>query len=183
MVFVAAVMHFPGHVEYRMAGVLALFRLLSCVSMGREQPSLEVLRALLLQRDRLKSNRPMSYREPLPHGCPPDAAKEINEPLLVFRLVKTNPATDDDFKSQQAQYPTRQFDGVSECQARGLSVYTDQEDAERQLKLARFRGYYLCGVRLEAGAGSIQKTGNRSHHTWWPLAEFDILARCNVERS
>ena len=34
---------------------------------------------------------------------------------------------------------------------------------------------------LESGAGSMQQTGRPSHHTWWPLAEFDILGRCAVE--
>lgn len=123
----------------------------------------------------------MSYREPLPKGCPPEAAEEISEPQRVFRLVRTSPPTERDFRSQRAEKPTQQFPGISECRARGLSVYTRQEDGSRALKLPSLRGRLLCSVQLSAGAGRIQQTGKRSHHTWWPLARFDILNRCAVE--
>ena len=42
---------------------------------------------------------PMTYREPLPEGCPPDDAEEITTPRIVYRLVRSNPPTDDDFRS------------------------------------------------------------------------------------
>ena len=44
----------------------------------------------------------MTYREPLPHDCPPDEADEIISLRLVYRLVRTIPATKDDFHSQRA---------------------------------------------------------------------------------
>ena len=125
----------------------------------------------------------MSYREPLPQGCPPDAAVEISTAWRVFRLVRTNPPTDSDFRSQRAEKPSRRFRNVTECQARGLSVFTARKDAARALKLPSQRGRLLCRVQLEAGAGHIQQTNRPSHHTWWPLAEFDILARCAMEPS
>ena len=125
----------------------------------------------------------MSYREPLPPECPPDVAEEITTAWRVFRLVQANPPTDSDFRSQRAEKPFRRFHGVTECQARGLSVFALQKDAERALRLPNLRGRRLCSVRLEAGAGRIQQTGRPSHHTWWPLAEFDILARCAMEMS
>jgi hypothetical protein len=122
----------------------------------------------------------MSYREPLPEGCPPDAAEEIAAPREVFRLVRGNPPTLDDFKSQRAEKPDAVFQ-VSECQARGLSVFVERRDSERALKLPTLRGRLICRLRLEAGAGRIQQTGRPSHHTWWPLAAFDILAHCGAE--
>ena len=125
----------------------------------------------------------MKYREPMPDGCPPNDAEEIATAWGVIRLVRTNPPTDDDFRSQRAEKPSHQFRGVTECQARGLSVYAARQDAERALKLPSLRGRLLCGVRLEAGAGHIQQTSRPSHHTWWPLADFDILARCAMEPS
>ena len=125
----------------------------------------------------------MRYREPLPRGCPPEAAEEISTMWWVFRLVRTNPPTDRDFRSQRAERPTRQFHGVTECRARGLSVSTVRHDAERALKLPNLRGRLLCSVQLEPGAGHIQQTFRPSHHTWWPLAEFNILARCAMEPS
>lgn len=122
----------------------------------------------------------MSYREPLPEGCPPEAATEITEPLEVFRLVRTTPATVDDFRSQRAEKPTAVF-STPECQTYGLSVFCERSDSERALKLPTLRGRFVCRLRLESGAGSIQQTGRRSHHTWWPLAAFDILAHCGVD--
>ena len=123
----------------------------------------------------------MSYRELLPEQCPPEAAEEITTPREVFRLVRNNSPTLDDFKSQRAEKPDAIFN-VTECQARGLSVFTEHRDSERALKLPRLRGCLICQLQLEAGAGRIQQTGRPSHHTWWPLAEFDILAHCGVER-
>lgn len=75
----------------------------------------------------------------------------------------------------------RTFHGVTECQARGLSVHTDRRDSENARKLPRLRERLLCRVRLDAGAGCIQQTGQGSHHTWWPLAGYGILARCDVD--
>ena len=121
------------------------------------------------------------YRESLPPGCPPDAAQEITASAAVFRLVRTDPATADDFRSQRAEKPFHQFREVTECHVRGLSVFSRREDSQRALKLPALRGRLVCRVQLESGAGSIQQTGRRSHHTWWPLAGFDILSRCAVE--
>jgi hypothetical protein len=79
------------------------------------------------------------FREPLPHGCPPDEAEEITAEREVFRLVRGDPATWNDFQSQRAQKPDAVF-AVSECQARGLSVFADRRDSERALKLPALRG-------------------------------------------
>lgn len=122
----------------------------------------------------------MSYRETLPEGCPPDAGEEIAVSREVFRLVRGNPPTLEDFKSQRAEKPNAVFK-VSECQSRGLSVFTERRDSERALKLPTLRGRSICRLRLGSGAGRIQKTGQPSHHTWWPLVEFDILAHCGFE--
>ena len=125
----------------------------------------------------------MRYREPLPQGCPPDAAEEVSTMWRVFRLVRTNSPTDIDFRSQRAEKPSYRFCGVTECQVRGLSVFAARQDAERALRLPKLRRCLLCRVQLEAGAGHIQQTGRPSYHTWWPLAEFNILARCAMETS
>ena len=121
----------------------------------------------------------MSYLEPLPEGCPPDGAEEIVESRLVFRLVRYNPPSVCDFRSQRAEKPHARFN-VSECIARGLSVRTKSDDAERLLKLPNLRGRYVCKVALDRGAGRIQQTGEPSHHTWWPFETYDILGNCLV---
>lgn len=125
----------------------------------------------------------MSYREPLPEGCPPIDATEITDERVVFRLVASNPPTNSDFRSQRAERPAAVFPpGISECLARGLSVHTERNDSEKLRLLPRFRRRALvCRVRIKAGAGRIQQTFQPSHQTWWPLASFDILAECEIQ--
>lgn len=123
----------------------------------------------------------MKYREPMPEGCPPDVAEEIVEVQHVFRLVLSSPPTEADFQSQRAEKPDRNFVDVNECQASGLSVFVRRYDAERLLKMPKMRGRKVCRVLLNTGAGYIQKTGKSSHHTWWPFADYNILAQCDVE--
>lgn len=123
----------------------------------------------------------MTYRETLPEGCPPDEADEITAPRTVFRLVRTNPPTDDDFMSHRAKDPQKEFRNMSECQALGLSVALDRRSLERKLTQRNMRGMVVCRVELDRGAGFIQQTGRRAHYTWWPLAAFDILANSTVQ--
>ena len=122
------------------------------------------------------------FREPLPKGCPPWEAREITTQQTVFRLVRTDPPTDSDFRSQRAENPNNPFRGVSECRARGLSVYSNIRHAENRLKTPRFRGSLICEVKLDRGAGYISKTGYRAHFTWWPFASFPIVTKCQVVR-
>jgi hypothetical protein len=125
----------------------------------------------------------MPYREELPDQCPPEAAEEITAEREVFRVVKSDPPTDGDFLSQRAMRPGAVFQGVPECLACGLSVFGERGDGEKALKLPGLRGGMLATVRLTAGAGRIQQTFRTSHHTWWPFAEFDILAHCGKEEA
>lgn len=122
----------------------------------------------------------MLYREPLPEDCPPDDADEIRSPRVVYRLVRNNPPTNDDFRSQRAELPERIFRDVTECQARGLSVFVNLNTAVHLSARGRLQGMTVCEVTLAAGAGHIQPTGRRSHHTWWPLADYDILVNCQI---
>lgn len=123
----------------------------------------------------------MKYREEMPEGCPPPGAEQVNSDRDVFRLVRQSPPSQDDFRSQRAENPQRIFSSMTECQARGLSVFADRGDCEKARKLPALRGRLICRVRLVTGAGKLLKTSGRSHHTWWPLAEYDILLHCQVE--
>ena len=125
----------------------------------------------------------MTYREPLPDDCPPEEADEITQERIFYRLVRTDPPTNNDFRSQRYERPNAVFHSVpgGECQARGLSVFLRRRDAERQLLKGRLCGMLLCAVTLNQGAGRIHRWHRRgSHYTWWPRAEFDILVNCEV---
>ncbi len=119
------------------------------------------------------------YREPLPDNCPPPAAWEIDETCAVYRFVAAETPTEADFRSQRAKLPEARF-RVTECQARGLSVFLNPDDAKSLAQRNGLTGVRLCQVTLGKGAGRILKTGRASHYTWWPLAAFDILANCEV---
>lgn len=121
------------------------------------------------------------YREALPDNCPPAMAEEVSEARVVYRLVRSNPPTTDDFRSQREEKPDTVFSNVDECLARGLSVYACRSDCDKPKKLPRFRKCFVCKVDLDIGAGRIQQTWQPSHHTWWPLADFDILQYCSME--
>ena len=122
----------------------------------------------------------MSYCEPLPDDCPPAQAEEVTAERVVYRLVSANPARMEDFRSQRAERPGAVFRGVPECLACGLSVHAEYADSEKMRKLPRFKNRLVCRVHLGNGAGRIQQTFQPSHHTWWPLAAFDILGHCEV---
>lgn len=120
------------------------------------------------------------YREELSEGCPPESAEEIIRETICYRLVNNAPPIDDDFRSQRTLEPNRDF-SVSECRARGLSIFMRSADATRVAQRSRnLRGAKLAQLILNQGAGYIKQTGNRSHHTWWPYKAFDVLANCEV---
>ena len=121
----------------------------------------------------------MTYREPLPDGCPPDKAEEIESPWVVYRLVRNSPPTGGDFRSQRAEQPTVHFN-VCECRACGVSVFTNRLDAENQRRRRKLKSRVVCRVTLTPGAGRIKKTGGTSHHTWWPYYDYDILTTCQL---
>jgi len=124
----------------------------------------------------------MKYREELPIDCPPHDAEEVAVDMAVFRLVRDNPPTDEDFRSQRAEFPNRGFP-VDECTTRGLSVFSQEKEAkEKILKIHRLRNHLICHVKLKSGAGKIRKSSGSSHITWWPFANFDILACCNIKK-
>lgn len=121
----------------------------------------------------------MKYREKLPENCPPSDAEEITAPRTVFRLVDSNPPEDRDFWSWRAIHP-KQFIDRDECTVRGVSVCSTRQAADNRKKLPNLKGKIICQVQLERGAGNILHE-REAHSTWWPLADFNILAHCTIK--
>jgi hypothetical protein len=120
------------------------------------------------------------FRETLPAQCPPDDASEIRSDLIVFRLVSGTIVSGNDFRSQRELQPHAQF-RVSECIARGVSVFTTTGAAQNAKLLPKLRNSFICRVRLSSGAGCIKPTGRDiCHRTWWPYADYDIPSKCEV---
>ncbi len=106
------------------------------------------------------------YREPLPEDCPPETAEEIDAHRIVYRLVENDPPTYADFSSWRAKNLAEQTRNASECQARGVSVYSRSRDVRKLIERSEAEEARVCEVALDRGAGRIQKTGGRSHYTW-----------------
>ena len=119
------------------------------------------------------------FREPLPECCPPPHAREVSSPLTVFRLIASSPPRDDDFRSQRAENPVGIFK-FDECDARGVSVFTDAVSAANAKRFPRLRHKIVCCVKLGVGAGYITPPSARRHCTWWPFKAYDILVGCEV---
>ena len=62
---------------------------------------------------------------------------------LVYRLVRSNPPTGDDLRSQRAERPHRVFRRVTECQARGVMVRTNLAKEIEMMDLPRMKGRLL----------------------------------------
>lgn len=70
---------------------------------------------------------------------PPEAADEITADREGFRVVKSDPPTDQDFRSQRAMQPAAVW-GNSECLAFGLSVFAENSSAPGPSSSARHPG-------------------------------------------
>ena len=123
----------------------------------------------------------MQYRDPLPEDCPPPEAAEINRPSVFFRMVHNDPPTEADFLSQRQENPAIQLRNLSECHARGVSLFSAKRDASRLIRQGKFAGCSVVRISLDAGMGAVLKSGSRSHFTWWPAAGLDYAALCRVD--
>ena len=87
-----------------------------------------------------------------------------------------NPATNNDFFSQRKLAPDKTFkgEGIDECIVRALSVFSDLPDAERLLKLPKFRKANIVKIELSEKDGKIKKTFGNSHYSWWRSSLFDV---------
>ena len=114
----------------------------------------------------------MNFYEELPPDCPPDEAYSLE--ATYFRLGNI-PPNDSDFWSHRRRFPNKRFH-VSECVARSLSVFDDQEAAEKLKRLLPvMRSKPIFQVNLTQKDGLVQQTGNDVHHfSWWRSTEFDL---------
>lgn len=120
------------------------------------------------------------WAEPLPKNCPPlEAWVPDNE--VYYRLVD-NPPTARNFVSNRVLQPRRHLKGVSECEARGLSVYDDIDGCHELMDtFPALRKKQVAKVTLPPGCGKVLQTmQNPSHHTWWLKSDFDPVSVCEM---
>jgi hypothetical protein len=127
----------------------------------------------------------MKWRGHLPEDCPPEDA--IPTEGIVYRLAERTSFDERDFLSKREEYPNKQWDGVPECIAGGVSLYTEIAGIERLWRLIpakrRKRKKVIQG-NLQAQHGKMKNTPSKlhkSHHTWWipvdakPWEEFELI--------
>lgn len=108
----------------------------------------------------------------LPDDCPPDEAEAADG--RVFRIVKADPPTADDFRSVREQQPRRKV--KDECQACGLSVFGAVDDAtDMRDAIPAFRGRLIAEGELSGEMGVMKPTprNGNTHITWWTPEGLD----------
>lgn len=104
-----------------------------------------------------------------PQDCPPqDSRPALGE---VYRLINGALPNENDFKSYRQRGRKISAAPFGECQACGLSVYTDVEDVSRlKNRIPSQRKKVIVVGMLHPGLGKILPTpshNEKSHHTWW----------------
>ena len=64
--------------------------------------------------------------------------------------------------------------GVDECIAHAISLFADEKDVARRLKLPKFRHANVAELILQPKDGVIKKTFSDSHYSWWRSNDFDV---------
>jgi len=111
----------------------------------------------------------MQWPDCFPDGCPPTDADPARG--IAFYLTH-NPVHPRDFWSKRERNPEKRFsDPVRECQANGLSIFRDIEDARRlRRRVSYFRNRAIAVGRLTPDLGVTKATPTvvrSSHCTWW----------------
>lgn len=137
-----------------------------------EQPLTSAKRCNSLQpcRDYDRSMWPSFY----PEDCPPPT---LSRELTVFRFVRTDPATEVDFKSHAERFEDRVFEDY--CDACGLSVFVTIDDAlHAQRPIPGMKKKYIAVFPLRTEDGGAMRTGpTQGHHTWWKPEQSDAFRR------
>ncbi|HEY9707457.1 MAG TPA: hypothetical protein V6D48_04575 [Oculatellaceae cyanobacterium] len=127
----------------------------------------------------------MKFRNHLPPNCPPEDAKEASG--NVYMLVNDNTPKPEDFQSKREKHPDKPpFEpNERECNACGLSVYTEiSELLSTRSRHRGFRKMKLALGKLTSDLGVIKPTpslDSPSHNTFWvsndakPWTAFQVI--------
>lgn len=124
----------------------------------------------------------MDYKEPLPDQCPPREAINLNDGLVVFRMIESEVPTSIDFDSHWLKNPTKRAQYLKrpgECLAKSVSVFRDKRDLEPYTKKPPHRGKKIGKLILNSGAGMLlEDNSSNSHCSYWPFRNYDLITNC-----
>ncbi|MEH2064587.1 MAG: hypothetical protein V7K50_20390 [Nostoc sp.] len=118
----------------------------------------------------------MDFAENYLLNCPPEDS--VSPDLKVFYLVENDPPVPKDFLPRKSRIPNARYhNSSSECQAYGLSVFTDIKGIELLKNAVRnMRNLKTAVASLPPDSGLIKNTpaanSGDSHHTWWVEKDF-----------
>lgn len=109
----------------------------------------------------------------MPEKCPPEDAAAAE--LRAYHFCRAVPPAADDFMPLIKRGPSRPFkDAAEQCQACGVSIYANREDAIALADaIPLFRKRLLAVVIITPDDGVVKHTpttDRASHHTFWPRA-------------
>ena len=114
----------------------------------------------------------MQWPEYFPENCPPTTATSPNGKFYRFIAKDHDEPQSKDFVSwRELNLEKPCPDNIPECQACGLSVYSDLEEIRRMKKvIPKLRKMKIAGGSLTESSGKIKNTPSRNsqnHNTWW----------------
>jgi hypothetical protein len=122
----------------------------------------------------MEKQKLLDWPEHFPELCPPDSSREPKE--KVYRFVKQNPPSENDFISHRLLYADKVFS--DECRACGLSVFTEMADVlSMRKRYNALRKKLLAVGNLSSDVGKILSTPGKyakSHHTWWVPSGVEV---------
>src|SRR4051812_45018841 len=92
-----------------------------------------------------------------------------------FRIIRTNPAMEEDFLSDRARgLPPRNDEPLTLHVWDGISVYRTLAQARRKARDYPFLGGFIAEVRVDIDVPPIriEKTFGRGHYTLWGAPSF-----------
>lgn len=116
----------------------------------------------------------MEWFEKLPEQCPPIDAVPASG--TFYRIAKGVPTESEDYFSQRRLQPDKVFigEGIDECIVRSVSLFSTLGDAEKRLKLPKFRKDTVVSIELHPKDGVMKKTFGPAHYSWWRSTEFNF---------
>lgn len=112
------------------------------------------------------------FLEPLPDSCPPSNVTTPSEQVL-WRLVKSETPSANDFISQRQRLPARQYD--DECLARSISLVTSLAVCRAVVKSPRMKFSHAVPIPHDPAMGIWHKDGP-THVNWWPYKTTDPIS-------
>ncbi|MBF0589294.1 MAG: hypothetical protein HQL53_09205 [Magnetococcales bacterium] len=123
--------------------------------------------------DDIKAEKQFRESDILPNGCPPAEAEKPKEGEY-FRLVDTNPPSQQDFDSIY-KLTGKERRNIDLCRLSSCSLFlgaVGRRNMENKRKLPKLRKKLIIKIRLNEEAG-LMITADSGHCDLWMYSDFD----------